>query len=93
MRLTDRLAAIWRVPEAMSRMKGELMAESDNLVSRFDAALNELASDLASLRDEVAGSDAAISAKFAPLIARAEALGADPQNPVPDPSEVGDPSQ
>lgn len=83
MRLIDRLVAIWRGPEAIHRLKGEMMAQSDELVARFDAALNELADDLRSLRDEVAGSDDAVSAKFAPLIERAEALGADPADPVP----------
>ena len=97
MRLIDRLVAIWRGPETIQKVRGELMANSDELVARFDAALNELASDLSDLRDDVAEVDSAVAAKFEPLIARAEAMGRDPENPVPDapsePSVPGDEPQ
>ena len=66
-------------------MMGERMAATDDLVVRLDAATNELAADLAALRDEVAGLDAGVAAKFEPLVSRLEALGQDPTNPVPEP--------
>jgi hypothetical protein len=64
---------------------GERMAATDDLVARLDTATNELASDLAALRDEVANLDAGVAAKFEPLVNRLEALGADPADPVPAP--------
>jgi len=66
------------------------MATTDEIVARLDAATNEIAADLAALRDEVAGGDAAIAAKFEPLVSRLEQLGADSSNPVPDPQPAPD---
>lgn len=60
------------------------MATIDELVVRLGAATDEIASDLDTLRAEVANLDPAVAAKFEPLVARLEALGADPTNPVPD---------
>lgn len=67
------------------------MSATDDLVTRLGAATDEIASDLADLRDEVSGGDAAIAAKFEPLVSRLEALGADPANPVPDPEPQPEP--
>lgn len=61
------------------------MSAIDDLINRLGAATDEIAAELTALRDEVAGSDTATAAKFEPLIARLEALGADPTNPVPAP--------
>ena len=76
-------------------LKELIMATADEVVSRLDAATNEVAADLTSLRDELAqvladqdvekqaAVDAAL-AKFDAPIARLEALGADPSNPDPE---------
>lgn len=69
---------------SLQEMRNE-MASTDEIVARLGSATDELARDLAALRDEVAGSDAAIAAKFEPLVSRLEQMGADPENPVPDP--------
>lgn len=69
----------------------EKMATTDELVARFGAATDEIARDLQALRDEVAGGDAAVAAKFEPLVSRLEAMGADPENPVPDPEPEPEP--
>jgi len=59
------------------------MSAVDDVIAQLDTATNEIAADLAALRDAVAGNDAATAAKFTPLLDRLTALGADPQNPVP----------
>lgn len=65
-------------------MLGVRVTATDDLAARLNAATNELASDLQALRDEVAGLDAGVAAKFEPLVSRLEAMGADPADPVPD---------
>lgn len=67
------------------------MAATDDLVARLGAATDELAADLQRLVDEVSGGDAAVAAKFEPLVARLEAMGADSANPVPDAPPVEEP--
>jgi uncharacterized coiled-coil protein SlyX len=64
----------------------EKMAATDDLVTRLGTATDEIASDLADLRDQVANLDPAIAAKFEPLVARLEAMGQDPADPVPAPT-------
>lgn len=66
-------------------MLGARVTATDDLANRLNLATNELAADLQALRDEVAGLDAGVAAKFEPLVARLEAMGTDPANPVPDP--------
>lgn len=66
-------------------MLGDRVTATDDLANRLNVATNELASDLQALRDEVAGLDSGIAAKFEPLVSRLEAMGADPANPVPEP--------
>lgn len=63
----------------------EKVAATDDIVARLNTATDEIARDLAALRDQVAGLDPAIAAKFEPLVARLEAMGQDPANPVPAP--------
>jgi chromosome segregation ATPase len=81
---------------ALPRLERIIMTSADNLAARIDAATNELASDLTevktALREAVANADAktraALEAELAKLdapIARLEALGADPADPVPAP--------
>ena len=55
------------------------------LIGRFDAATTEVAKDLQELRDKLAaeGVSADSLAKFDASVARLEALGADPSNPIP----------
>lgn len=69
----------------MITMLGVRVTATDDLAARLNAATNELAADLQALRDEVAGLDAGVAAKFEPLVSRLEAMGVDPANPVPDP--------
>lgn len=64
---------------------GVRVTATDDLAARLNTATNELASDLAALRDEVAALDGDIAAKFEPLVSRLEAMGADPADPVPAP--------
>jgi ABC-type transporter Mla subunit MlaD len=64
----------------------EHMSATDDLVDRFAAATDEVARDLADLRDQVANLDPAIAAQFEPLVTRLEGLGADPADPVPAPT-------
>lgn len=59
------------------------MTAVDDIISQLDDATNEIASDLAALRDEVAAGDTGTAAKFQPLLDRLTALGQDPANPVP----------
>jgi hypothetical protein len=83
--LSDLRTAIVRHGIRISRLE-HWMATTDELVARFAAATDEIASDLEALRGEVALLDAGVAAKFEPLVARLEGLGADPANPVPEPA-------
>lgn len=58
------------------------MAATDDMIARLNTATDEIARDLSDLRDQVAGLDPAIAAKFEPLVARLEAMGQDPTNPL-----------
>jgi outer membrane biosynthesis protein TonB len=63
----------------------------NDLAAKFDTATNEVAKDLADLRAQITGGisaeDAApLVAKLAATEARLTALGADPENPVPQPT-------
>lgn len=69
--------------EHITMMGERTMALVDDLVARLSAATDELASDLEALRQEVAGLDENVAAKFEPLVSRLEAMGRDPENPVP----------
>lgn len=71
-----------------------IMASTAEIVARLDAATNEVASDLAAVRDQLTAAladvdaakrsavDEALAQLDAP-IARLEALGSDPADPVP----------
>lgn len=59
------------------------MSAVDDVLAQLDTATNEIATDLARLRDEVAGDDSATAAKFQPLLDRLTQLAQDPENPVP----------
>lgn len=91
------LSVLRRIEHLESRMTA-----ADNLAARLDAATNELAADLTSVRDALAAAVAgqaqavqdAVSAELAKLdapIARLEALGADEADPVPAPETPAEP--
>lgn len=64
---------------------GEItMARVDELRARLAAATDELARDLEDLRGRLAQQDEALATELEPMVARLEAMGKDPQNPVPD---------
>jgi hypothetical protein len=83
----DMQAQLARLQQQHADLRRRLMAATDDLAARLDSATNELANDLAALRDEVANLDAGVAAKFEPLVSRLEAMGADPNNPLPDEGE------
>lgn len=62
------------------------MATTDEIVTRLNDATSRIAAKLQALVDEVAGGDAAIAAKFEPVVTELEAMGADPADPVPAPA-------
>lgn len=66
----------------MTRMEHYMSAVDDQL-SQLDQATNDVASELESLKAEVANSDATLAAKLDAPIARLKSLAADPNNPVP----------
>lgn len=79
-----------------------IVTTSQEIVARLDAATTEIADDLTALRDRltaaVADKDAAVQAAvtealagFDAPIARLEALGQDPADPVPAPAEPAEP--
>jgi hypothetical protein len=66
------------------------MSAVDDIVAALNDATNKLAAELAALRNEVAGDDSAIAAKFQPILDQLVNLGADPANPVPPVDGGGD---
>lgn len=92
--LSDVQAQITRLQIQHSEMRSQIMATAEEYAARLDAATNEVASDLQSVRDELAAlrdglevdKQAAVDAALVHLdapIARLEALGQDPADPVP----------
>jgi len=59
------------------------MARVDELRERLASATDELARDLEDLRGRLATQDEALAAELEPMVARLEAMGADPADPVP----------
>lgn len=80
----------------IDNLKGIIVATAAELIAAFNAATDEVASDLQTVRDELAAAladqdqavqdavNAALAGFDAPL-ARLQALGQDPENPVPAP--------
>jgi hypothetical protein len=92
--LESRFTSLWSYvldQTEMITMLGVRVTATDDLAARLDVATNELASDLAALRDEVAGLDAGIAAKFEPLVSRLELMGSDPADPIPDVEPLPEP--
>ncbi len=96
-------AVLHDIPNRLTHLERLLMATADDLAARIDNATNEVAADLADVRnalaEAVANADAATQAavnaelaKLADPIARLEALGADPSDPVPSPEPTPEPA-
>lgn len=89
-----RLKSLWDYvlsqTEHITEIGENTMARVDEVVARLGAATDEIARDLDALRQEVAGLDESVAAKFEPLVSRLEQMGQDPQNPVPDAPADGD---
>jgi hypothetical protein len=92
--LSDMQAQIMRLQLLYLDLKGHVMATADELVARLDAATNEISEDLQEVRDDLAAALAGVEhakraavdealAKLDGPIARLEAMGADPADPVP----------
>jgi phage repressor protein C with HTH and peptisase S24 domain len=92
--LNRRLKSLWDYAlsqtEHITKIGETAMARVDEVVARLGAATDEIARDLDALRQEVAGLDESVAAKFEPLVNRLEQMGQDPQNPVPDAPVDGD---
>lgn len=95
--------AVRGTPTRFNRLENLIMATAEDLAARIDAATNEVADDFAQVRDALSAALAdadtatqeAVNAELAKLdapIARLEALGADPADPVPavDPAPVAE---
>jgi hypothetical protein len=74
----------WQIFHRLTRLE-KRMSAVDDVIVKLDEATDEIAADLAKLRDEVAGGDTAVAARFQPLVDRLTALGKDP--------ELGQPEQ
>jgi len=81
--------------EQLKHQEKLLMAISDKeqkLLDRFDAATTKIAAELKDLKDQVKNSGAStdeIDAAFDAKIAQLEALGSDPNQPIPPELETG----
>ena len=82
--LSDMQVQITRLQMDHLQLRSNLMARVDELRERLAAATDELARDLDDLRGRLASQDEALAAELEPMVARLEAMGTDPQNPVPD---------
>ena len=91
---TTSTVALAALTQMISDMEGRLMATAEEFATRLNTATDEIASDLQALRDQLqsvrdeipAAQQAAVDSALALLdgpIERLEALGQDPQNPIP----------
>jgi hypothetical protein len=92
--LDRRLQSLWSYvvdqTEHITEIGERTMARVDELRDRLAAATDELARDLDDLRGRLAEQDAALAAELEPMVSRLEAMGADPNNPVPSaPGDAG----
>lgn len=62
-----------------------IVASTQDVVARLNAATDEIASDLSDLRAKLADQDSALAAELDPIVSRLESMGADPSDPVPAP--------
>lgn len=83
----DRLSAIERGVQALIAQGGVMNEKITQLSQRLDAATNEIAKDLQALRDAIANNTVSEEQLTAldSTITRLEAMGQDPENPVPAP--------
>jgi uncharacterized coiled-coil protein SlyX len=82
LRILRRLALL----ELRTARLEQSMSRVDDVIADLNTATDEIANDLDALRQQVSGLDAVTAEKFQPLVDRLRALGADPENPVPDPN-------
>lgn len=87
---SDMQAQLMRLQLQVREVRSSLMARVDELRERLAAATDEIARDLEDLRGRLAQQDEALAAELEPMVARLEAMGQDPQNPVPDAPADGD---
>lgn len=92
--LAAELAALKARVTALEAQGATLMTRQDEvntLIGRLDAATNEIASDLTRLREEIRSGtvSAESTAMLDARIAQLEALGQDPENPVPETGGTG----
>lgn len=100
---TTTAVALAALVQMIHNMEESLMATAEEFATRLNTATDEVANDLKDLRDQLqavrdeipaaqqAAVDDALTKLDAP-IARLEALGQDPANPVPDPGTGGEPT-
>ena len=99
---TTSLVALAMLAQKIHNLEVQTMATAEEFAARLDTATSEIASDLQALRDQLqavrdeipAAQQAAVDAALAQLdapIARLEALGQDPQDPVPSPEPTPEP--
>lgn len=89
------LAELHEKLDRIERKQDEAMSkytEISELLSAMDAATNEIASDIDALREQVAGGltpeqATDVTAKLDAMKSRLVALGQDPEDPVPAPTE------
>jgi septal ring factor EnvC (AmiA/AmiB activator) len=72
----------WEVNKRVTRLETMMAAFADELAA-LDAATNDIAAELESLRDQIASADANAAAQLDPLVQRLRSLASDPSNPVP----------
>ena len=100
---TTSTVALAALAQMLDDMKGQLMATAEEFATRLNAATDEIAADLQALRDQLqavrdeipAAQQAAVDEALAKLdapIARLEALGQDPADPVPSPEPAPEPT-
>lgn len=83
----------------LQRMEERIMAKADEILAlqqALDEATNEIASDLARLREDLAGGVSAekaeeIRAKLQTQVDRLTVLGQDPEDPIPAPEPPPEP--
>jgi hypothetical protein len=90
-RLRDLWDYVMSQTDQITMMGEHVMARVDELRTRLAAATDEIARDLEDLRGRLAQQDEALAAELESMVARLEAMGQDPQNPVPDAPADGGP--
>lgn len=72
----------WEMEKRIRRLEKMMAAFADELAV-LDAATNDIAAELETLRDQIAANDSSAAAALDPLVQRLRALASNPDNPVP----------